>query len=129
MCVCVCVFMLIHVRLFVIPWTVGHQALLPVEFSRQEYCSGLPFPPPGDLLYPRIKPASLASPALAGGFFTTGPPVFAGISGFEPFLLMINIILHGMVVFHCGKKTVVDSIVLNILETGFSSWVSKKLAV
>jgi len=39
--------------------------------SRQEYWSGLPFPPPGDLPDPGIQPASLASPALAGGFFTT----------------------------------------------------------
>ena len=37
-----------------------------------EYWSGLPFPTPGDLPYPGIKPTSLASPALAGGFFTTG---------------------------------------------------------
>jgi len=42
-----------------------------MEFSRQEYWSGLPFPSPGDLPYPRIKSAS---PALAGGFFTTAPP-------------------------------------------------------
>ena len=41
------------------------------EFSRQEYWSGLPFPPPGDLPDPEIKLASLASPALAGRFFTT----------------------------------------------------------
>jgi len=40
-------------------------------FSRQEYCSGLPCPPPGDLPYPGIEPASLTSPALARGFFTT----------------------------------------------------------
>ena len=40
-------------------------------FSRQEYWSGLPCPPPGDLPDPGIKPASLRSPALAGGFFTT----------------------------------------------------------
>ncbi|CAI9164456.1 unnamed protein product [Rangifer tarandus platyrhynchus] len=40
-------------------------------FSRQEYWSGLPFPPPGDLPDPGIKPGSLTSPALAGGFFTT----------------------------------------------------------
>ena len=39
-------------------------------FSRQEYVSGLPFPPLGDLLDPGIKPAS---PTLAGGFFTTAP--------------------------------------------------------
>ena len=40
-------------------------------FSRQGYWSGLPFPPPGDLPDPRIKPASLKSPTLAGGFFIT----------------------------------------------------------
>ena len=40
-------------------------------FSRQEYWSGLPCPPPGDLPDPGIEPSSLASPALAGGFFTT----------------------------------------------------------
>ena len=40
-------------------------------FFRQEYWSGLPFPPPGDLLDPRIEPEPLASPALAGEFFTT----------------------------------------------------------
>ena len=40
-------------------------------FSRQEYWSGLPFPPPGDLLNPEIESGSLVSPALAGGFFTT----------------------------------------------------------
>ena len=42
-----------------------------VGFSRQEYWSGLPLPPPGDLPQPGIKPSSLMSPALAGGFFTT----------------------------------------------------------
>ena len=40
-------------------------------YSKQEYWNGLPFPPPGDLPNPRIKPASLMSPALAGRFFTT----------------------------------------------------------
>ena len=72
---CVFVFMraqvLGRVQLFVTPWTVALQAPLSKEFSRQEYWSGLPFPPPGDLLNPGIKPESLASPALAGGFFTT----------------------------------------------------------
>ena len=43
----------------------------PLEFSRQEYWSGLPFPSPGDLPDPGIKPASLTSLVLAGGFFTT----------------------------------------------------------
>ena len=46
---------------------------LSMEFSRQEYWSRLPFLPPGNLLHPEIQPKSLASPALAGGFFTTAP--------------------------------------------------------
>ena len=46
----------------------------PGSFSRQEYWSGLPFLPPGDLPNPRIEPMSPASPALAGGFLTTEPP-------------------------------------------------------
>ena len=52
-------------------WTVAHQAPLSIGFSRQEYQSGLPCPPPGDLLNPGIEPMSLMSPALASGFFTT----------------------------------------------------------
>ena len=58
------------VQLFAAPWTVTHQAPLSMEFSRQEYWSELPFPSPGDLLDPGIKPASLRSPAFTGGFFT-----------------------------------------------------------
>ena len=42
-----------------------------MEFSRQKYWSGLPFPFPGDLPDPGTKPVSLESPALAGRFFTT----------------------------------------------------------
>ena len=59
------------VQLFVIPWTVAHQALLSIGFSSQEYWSGLPFPPPGDLPDPGIEPTSLTSPALAGRFSAT----------------------------------------------------------
>ena len=60
-----------RVQLFVIPWTVAHQASLSMEFLRQEYRSGLPFPSPGDLPDPGVE---LVSPALASGFFTTEPP-------------------------------------------------------
>ena len=60
-----------RVWLFVTPWTVAHQASLSMGFSRQEYWSGLPLPPPGYLPDPGIKPASFMSAALAGGFFTT----------------------------------------------------------
>ena len=56
---------------FVTRWTVTHQAPLSMGFPRQEYWSGLPFPPPGDPPAPGIEPAS---PALAGGFFTSEPP-------------------------------------------------------
>ena len=60
-----------HVRLFAIPLAVAHQAPLSVGFSRQEYWSGLPFLPPGDLPDPGIQPTS---PTVAGGFFTTESP-------------------------------------------------------
>ena len=63
----VIVYMLSHVRLFVAPWAVARQAPLSVEFSRQEYWSGLPFPTPGDLSNLGMEPIS---PALASGFFT-----------------------------------------------------------
>ena len=59
--------------------TVAHQTPLYVEFFRQEYWNGLPFPPPEDLPNPGIEPMSLAPPALAGGFFTTTPPGKPGI--------------------------------------------------
>ena len=59
-CVCVCVCALSLVQLFATPWTVARQAILSMEFSRQEYWRGLPCPPPGA--------------ALAGRFFTTAPP-------------------------------------------------------
>ena len=55
----------------VTPWAVAHQASPSREFSRQEYWSRLPFPPPGNLPNPETEPSSLAYPALAGEFFTT----------------------------------------------------------
>ena len=65
-------YLLSRVSLFVTLGTVAHLALLPMGFlSRQEYWSGLPFPSPGDLPDPGIKPTSLA---LAGVFFTIEPP-------------------------------------------------------
>ena len=63
-----------HVQLLATLWTVAHLALCPWGFSKQEYWRGLPFPPPGDLPDPGIKPTSLMSPALAGGFFRFSPP-------------------------------------------------------
>ena len=70
-CVCVCAHSIMSDS--VTPGTVTHQAPLSMEFSRQEYLGGLTFPPPGDLPDPGIESTSLASPALAGRFFTTAP--------------------------------------------------------
>ena len=56
---------------FVTLQSIAHLAPLSMGIPRQEYCSGLPFPPPGDLPDPGVEPGS---PALAGGFFTTEPP-------------------------------------------------------
>ena len=77
MCVCVCVCMHVHaqshscVQFFATSWTVVHQTSLSMEFSRQEYWSGVPFPTPGNLPNPGTEPTSLVSPVLAAGFFTT----------------------------------------------------------
>ena len=68
----VCV--LSHVQLFATLWTEACQTPLSMESSRQEYWSGLPFPPPEYLPNPGIKPMSLTSPALAGRFFTAESP-------------------------------------------------------
>uniref|UniRef100_A0AAA9TSV9 G protein subunit alpha 15 n=1 Tax=Bos taurus TaxID=9913 RepID=A0AAA9TSV9_BOVIN len=70
---CCSVQSLSHVRLIGTPRTVACQAPLSLKFSRQEHWSGLPFPSSGDLPDSGIEPMSLASPALAGGFFTTAP--------------------------------------------------------
>ena len=63
--------------LFATLWPVTRQAPVAMGFSRQEYWSKLPFPSPGDLFHPGIEPSppvSLASPALADGFFILAPP-------------------------------------------------------
>ena len=65
---CVVLSCFSRVRLFATAWTVARQAPLSIGFSRQEHCSGLPFPSPGDLHDPGIEPRS---PALAGRFLTT----------------------------------------------------------
>ena len=72
-CVYVCAQPLGRVQLFASPWTVALQAPLSTKFPREEYWSRLPFPPPGYLPNPGIKPQSLVPPAWSGGFFTTEP--------------------------------------------------------
>ena len=70
-----------HVRLFATPWTVAYQAPPSMGFSRQEYWSGLPFPSPGDLSDPEIKPGS---PALEADALTSEPPR-------KPFSILSNL--------------------------------------
>ena len=68
------------VWLFATLCTVARQAPLSIRFSRQEYWSGLPCLPSGDLPNPRIKPMSFTFPILAGGFFTTSETWEAHVS-------------------------------------------------
>ena len=80
--------MLSHVQLFVTLWTEAHQFPLPMGILQARILEGaaigVPFPPPGDLPDPGTEPVSLMSPALAGGFFTTGATWEAqNISGTE----------------------------------------------
>ena len=71
-CTCVCV--LSRVRFFATLWTTALPASLSVEFSRQEYWSGLPFPTPRDLSDPGIESVFPVSSALAGGSLPLAPP-------------------------------------------------------
>ena len=82
-CVCarVCMHALSHVQLLVAPWTAARQAPLSMGFSRQEYWSGLPCPPPGDLCNPVIKPRS---PAWQAGSLLSelpGKPIEKTVKG------------------------------------------------
>ena len=70
-CACICSVMSDSVT----PQTIARQAPLSMGLSQQEFWSGLPFPPPGDIPDPRIKLKSPGSPALAGEFFSTEQPV------------------------------------------------------
>ena len=68
-------------QLFETYMNCSRQVPLSMGFSRQEYCSGLPCPPPGDLPDPGTESVSLMSPELAGGFFTTSATWEAQIPG------------------------------------------------
>ena len=72
-------------------WAVACQVPLSMGFSRQEYWSGVPFPPPRDLADTGIKPVSLMSPELAGGLLTTEPPG-KPLRGYSVFLKWMNMI-------------------------------------
>ena len=80
-----------HVRLSVIPWTVACQAPLSIEFSRQEYWSGLPIPFPGDLPDLGIEPRS---PALQVDSLLTEPPGYTSLFNKECINKLVQNPLH-----------------------------------
>ena len=90
----VCAYVLSRARLFTTPWAVACQAPLSMEFSRQEYCSGLPFPTPGDLPIPGIELASPGASALAGRFFTTEATSLMLFSRYFLFLMLKTMHSH-----------------------------------
>ena len=94
-CCCCCCYScrFSRVWLYVTPGTVAHQAPLSLRFSRQEYWNRLPCPPPGDLPNPGIKPTSLMSLALAGGFFTTSAAWEAPNPLLSLFILTLKLLL------------------------------------
>ena len=92
-----------RVRLFATLWTEAHQTPPSMEFPRQEYWSGLPFFPPGDLPDPGNEPTSLASPELQDRFFTTGKIIFGN---FVPFFFnssKLFMLLHIFSLLDLGK--------------------------
>ena len=77
-----------------------------MKFSRQQYWSGLPVPPPGYPLYPETEPMSLASPSLGGIFFTTVPPEKA-------FTLYNSVLFNFYVCVLCAVKCIPVSLVIH----------------
>ena len=97
-----------HVQLFATPWTVACQAPLSMAFSRQEYWSRSPCPPPGDLPNPGMEPVSLMSPALPHWlFFTTSTTweACAGITTVENWLFLIKLNTHQVISLLEGLPT------------------------
>ena len=82
----VCAQLLGRVRLFAHLQGMSRQAPQSMGLSRQDYWSGLPCPPPGELPHPGITPASVRSPASSGGF-TTGATWEAPLQAMPPFLI------------------------------------------
>ena len=123
-----------HVWLFVIPWTVPHQATLSMGFSRQEYWSGLPFPSPWDFPDPRMEPTSLMSLALTGKFFTTRATENMGVSSItqlrpaKPLTSMGNLSCHQEKRKKKSMETISEKdIMADILHKDFKTIVLKML--
>ena len=83
-----------RVQFFVTPWTVAYSAPLSMEFSRQEYWSGLPCPSPGDFPDPKIQPCSRMSPALQADsllFSHQGSPITSTVTAILIFLHILQL--------------------------------------
>ena len=93
-----------RVQLFVTLRTVALQAPLSVKFSRQEYCIGLPCPPPDDLPDPEIELVSLMTPESASRFFTTLAPLEAFGSGLTLLLLNLPVPAAFTICYVCLKE-------------------------
>ena len=78
-----------------------------MEFSRQEYWSGFPLPTAGELPNPGIEPTALASPTIAGRFFTTTPPAWIGMGGYFPPIFLNS-------GFRCFENSIIEQITINI---------------
>ena len=92
--VVVCVCVLSRILFFATPWIVARQAPLSTGLSRQEYWSGLSFPPLRNLADLEMEPASPAAPALEGGFFTTEPPGKPSLRFICFFILVSLTLIH-----------------------------------
>ena len=92
-----------YIQLFATPQTGVPRAPLSMRFPRQEYWSGVLCPPPGDLPHPGTEPASLSSPALAGGLFTSSATWEAQQAGaFSINLLLPESCSHLRVIWESG---------------------------
>ena len=117
--------LLSHVRLLVTPWTVVYQAPQSMEFSRQEYWSGLPFPSPGDLPNPGIKPRS---PTLQADALLSEPPGKPHIPATRELIFRITTAIPGFPGDASGKKKKKKKPPVSAgrcKRRGFDPWVGK----
>ena len=121
------------VRLFAAPWTVAYQAPLSMGFSRQEYWSGLPFPSPGDLPHPGIKPRSPASQADALPSEPPGSPSWLRSHNFVTQESAVSSLVrqNNKAILFYFPPTSVSKIWCGIkcIETELSAWTSQKMSL
>ena len=131
-CVCVCVCVLSHsvVSNSAMPSTVAHQVLLSMEFSRQEYWSELPFPPPGDLSHPGIEPPH---PLLCFLHWQVDYLPLSHLGSPQrlnrPVLLYISLTDHCEILSFCNRKCKKENILVLLsmkMQTSLRMWIHIK---